>query len=97
MDEAIWTTIQARYHRFPKAMASPVSADEFDRVMAEFGLNIDPDYREFVLRFGGGFVGSEPIYGLRKAALMGNIAGKGTHRKSQGCSETSGGQVPRIG
>ena len=39
---------------------------------------IDADYRQFVLRYGGGIVGATPIYGLRKAEFMGNVGGKNT-------------------
>jgi hypothetical protein len=59
-------------------MASRVDCSEFDSAMGEFRGHFDDDYREFVLRYGGGLVGPLPIYGLRKAPSMGTISGNGT-------------------
>ena len=76
MEKSTWNSIEDRYRRWPQDRASAVEASEFDRAMAGFELNIDPDYRRFVLLYGAGFVGPNPIYGLRKAEFMGTIGGK---------------------
>ena len=78
MEEETWKRICDRFQRWPQDMASPVEASEFDFAMAGFEPNIDPDYRTFVLRYGGGFVGPNPIYGLRRTATMGIIGGTST-------------------
>lgn len=78
MDDKTWKMIKKRFAQRPHVKASRVDEREFDEAMKPFGLNIDPDYRDFVIQFGGGIVGSEPIYGLRKAEWMGTIGGHGT-------------------
>jgi len=78
MDEATWKSIEDRFEQWPKDRASPIEASEFDSAMAAFELNIDPDYRRFVVLFGAGFVGPNPIYGLRTTKWMGAIGGKTT-------------------
>ena len=77
MNATTWARIEADFSRWPKSKASPVDSDEFDEAMQSFGP-IDPDYREFVLRYGGGIVGPNPIYGLPKATFMGTVGGKST-------------------
>jgi hypothetical protein len=77
MDDETWAKLEEGFHRWPESKASPVDSGEFDQAMKAFEP-IDPDYREFVLRYGGGIVGSTPIYGLRIAEFMGTIGGKGT-------------------
>jgi hypothetical protein len=58
-------------------MGAPVDAAEFDRTMQPY-CPIDPDYREFVLRYGGAIVGPNPIYGLCRPEFMGTVGGKAT-------------------
>lgn len=78
MSDETWEIIIDRFTRSPQSRASPVDPGEFDHAMQQYGPGIDKDYREFVLRVGGGLVGSEPIYGLRKAEWMGTVGGHGT-------------------
>jgi hypothetical protein len=78
MDEQVWRMVDERFRRHPKARASAVEASEFDCAIGGAGYHIDPDYKEFVLRYGGGIVGPSPIYGLRKAEFMGTVGGKST-------------------
>ena len=73
MNEDTWQRIDERFRRRPQARASPVDPAEFDGAMQGLAQKLDPDYREFVLRYGGGLVGPNPIYGLRKAEWMGTI------------------------
>ena len=77
MDQTTWVIIDVGFKRWPSSKASPVDPAEFDTAMQPYGP-FDPDYREFVLRYGGGMVGAVPIYGLRKAEFMGTIGGNGT-------------------
>ena len=72
MNSETWSIIDESFARWPESKASGVSADEFERGVAPFGPHLDPDYREFVLRYGGGIVGPNPIDGLRKAEARGN-------------------------
>jgi hypothetical protein len=72
-----WAKIEKGFRRWPKSRASAVDSAEFEQAMQAYGP-VDPDYREFVLRYGGGIVGPNPIYGLRRADWMGTIGGKST-------------------
>jgi hypothetical protein len=78
MNDETWKMIEERFVRWPRSKASAVDAAEFDQTMREFGRAVDPDYREFVLRYGGGLVGPDPIYGLRKPETMGSLGGART-------------------
>jgi hypothetical protein len=78
MDETTWEKIDDRFQRWPQDRATSVDASEFEIAMAEFEPNIDTNYRRFVLLYGGGFVGPNPIYGLRRTATMGAIGGMST-------------------
>lgn len=78
MDNTTWKRISDRFQRWPEDAASPVEASEFASAVKGFEPNIDPDYRQFVLMYGGGFAGPNPIYGLRRTATMGIIGGAST-------------------
>src|SRR5690348_11362384 len=78
MNNATWRMLEEAFNRWPRSRAAPVGAEEFDNAMDGFGIPVDPDYREFVLRYGGGLVGADPIYGLRKAEMMGTVGGNAT-------------------
>jgi hypothetical protein len=78
MKESTWTLIEERFARRPQTKATAVDPAEFDAAIRAFCAGVDDDYRQFVLRYGGGFVGAEPIYGLRKAEFMGTVGGVST-------------------
>jgi hypothetical protein len=61
MNEDTWVRMEEGFNRWPQSKASPVDPAEFDQAMQSFGP-IDPGYREFVLRCGGGVVGPNPVY-----------------------------------
>jgi hypothetical protein len=77
MDHHTWVLLEQGFNRWPESEASPVEPGEFDDVMGPYAP-VEPDYRAFVLRYGGGIVGSSPIYGLRKAGWTGTISGNST-------------------
>ena len=77
MNTTTWTAIEEGFSRWPASKAEAIEAAEFDQAMVSYGT-IDADYREFVLRYGGGILGARPIFGLRKAELMGTIGGNWT-------------------
>ena len=84
MDAGTWHLIEAHYLQYPDSRGRPVAPSEFDRIMKPFGLTFDPDYREFVLRYGAGAVGSSRIYGLRKVENLGNLTDPGLPRRRSG-------------
>lgn len=54
------------FARHPCIWASEgASAQELDRAAQALGVQLPDDYRDFVMRFGGGHAGSLPVAGLR--------------------------------
>jgi hypothetical protein len=78
MSPEIWQAIDAFLFRWPDAKGGPVSGSEFEAKIGSSRPNIDPDYREFVLQFGGAMVGANPIFGLRSAKRMPSVGGCST-------------------
>lgn len=76
MNKETWALIDRQYQRFPSDHANGIEPSEFDASFAKFQTT--SDYRDFVLRYGGGLVGTYPIYGLRLAEDMGMIEKKAT-------------------
>lgn len=76
MNQQTWDQIEAAFDRFPSGRCESISTSEFELAFA--GFELPPDYREFILRYGAGLVGTYPIYGLRLAGAMGTIARKRT-------------------
>lgn len=62
------------FERTPVLRGGDASADEVDAAERSVGVQFDADYRAFVLRYGGAMVGSLPIFGLRRAEVMGDDA-----------------------
>jgi hypothetical protein len=71
-----WSLINQGFQKFRSSWAECIGASEFDEAFV--GFPFTPEYRDFVLRYGGGFVGTYPIYGLRLAESMGMIEQKST-------------------
>jgi cell wall assembly regulator SMI1 len=75
MQKDTWDHIEAhfaRYEELCRAQGPAVSDDEVDAAAAALGVHLPTDYREFLLRAGGGVIGPYDIYGLRPVAAMGN-------------------------
>jgi hypothetical protein len=66
------------FRRFPRSRGGEVAPHEFDTRIAMRGFPVDPDYREFVLLHGGGYIGHLPIFGLRSGSGMPSVAGAST-------------------
>ena len=71
MTAETWNIIESDFNEWPDTRGGEVSAVEFDCAFAFVRSPFDTDYREFVLRHGGGEVGSWRIFGLRLAPSMG--------------------------
>ncbi len=70
MTEETWRRLETFRAGWLESLAGPVPAQEVDAVSSELGLSFPPDYREFLLRYGGGMVGPYPIFGLRISEAM---------------------------
>jgi hypothetical protein len=64
----------ADYTRFRALFAGPgVDIAELDEAAVRLGVPLPADYREFVLRYGGGHAGSLPVAGIRRWKAAGNV------------------------
>src|SRR5579862_4444629 len=76
MKQSTWDLINRKYERFRSYFAR---VTEVSDVNSGFhGFTLSADYHEFVRRYGGGMVGTYPIYGLHLAEAMGTIGHKST-------------------
>jgi hypothetical protein len=55
---------------WPEAVAGPATEEEVRRAEQQVGRPFPPDYREFILRHGGGTIGALSVYGVRPASMM---------------------------
>lgn len=62
--------LAASFEQFPCLVGTPATEDEVLDAERRLGCQFDPDYREFLLRFGGATVGSEHIHGLSPVESM---------------------------
>ena len=58
----------------PRCVAGPAASSDVDAAERRIGMPLHPDFREFVLRYGGALIGSLPVYGVRTAEMMGDPA-----------------------
>jgi hypothetical protein len=72
MTQETWTLLENEFATFPIMKATPVDRQEIEAAAAELGVLFHDDYKEFVVRYGGAMVVPYPIFGLRKAGVMGN-------------------------
>ncbi len=70
MDLSLRQAINSEFDRYPEARGGYVGPDEFDREITDSGFPSDPDYRWFVTKHGGGYIGGIPVFGLRRAPWM---------------------------
>ena len=71
MRQETWQAIDEMFREDPVLCAGEVPYEEIDAAAIQAGFRLDPDYREFVHRYGGAIVGPYPIYGLRRVQVMG--------------------------
>ena len=72
MNTETWAAIDQSlvgFEDIARGSGPPVSDLEIDAVGATLGLEIDPDYREFLKRYGSASVGSYHVLGLRPNVL----------------------------
>jgi SMI1 / KNR4 family (SUKH-1) len=75
MTQDTWQKIDGIFQEHPVLRADEVPYEEIDDAAVQAGFQLDADYREFVHRYGGAIVGPYPVYGLRKAHVMGRKEG----------------------
>ncbi|MDG3006646.1 SMI1/KNR4 family protein [Paludisphaera mucosa] len=64
--------LDAMFAEWPIMRASDAPSEaEITQAERQIGVHFDDDFREFLLRYGGGMVGPYPIFGLRPVEVMG--------------------------
>lgn len=72
MTDDTWENLEGFFAKHPIARAESVSEQEVDLASETVQRQFPPDYREFLLRYGGAAVGSYPILGLRQVEVVGD-------------------------
>ncbi|MEZ6046013.1 MAG: SMI1/KNR4 family protein [Planctomycetaceae bacterium] len=63
-----------QFARWPESRAQETpSVEEIQNAQKTLDCKFHEDYAEFLSRYGGGLVGSLPVYGLRPVEYMGNV------------------------
>jgi hypothetical protein len=73
MSPKILGILEGERQKYP-VMWSPSTptVDEIERAERSMGVHFVDDYRDFLVRFGAGIVGSQTVIGLGRAEAMGN-------------------------
>jgi cell wall assembly regulator SMI1 len=66
-----WNHLDAKFARSPILAAEAATEEEVNAVSTWLGRPLPPDYREFLLRYGGAMAGPYPIFGVRQVEVMG--------------------------
>src|SRR2546426_5591475 len=72
MKDETWRALDETFADTPILRAEGVASDEIAAAELQVGVTLSADYKEFIHRYGGAIVGPYPVFGLRKAAPMGN-------------------------
>jgi hypothetical protein len=72
MSEDTWRALEREFGRFPMLRSDPVTEHEISAVESVLNGRFSPDYREFVMKYGGAIVGAFSIFGLRQPEAMGS-------------------------
>ncbi len=67
-----WSKLDREFTEYPMLWGGASEPEEADEAAAALGVSFHEDYKEFLLRYGGAMVGSNPILGLRQAEVMGD-------------------------
>ncbi len=60
------------FQEHPVTVAGSVPTPEVSALEQQTGFSLSQDYKDFVVRYGGGIVGPYSVYGLRAADAMGD-------------------------
>ena len=71
MRATTWAKLDEEFLDLPMMKAEPASRVEVENAAKRLGCTFDPDYFEFVRRYGGAMVGPAPMLGVRQAEVMG--------------------------
>lgn len=71
MRQETWSALDDLFAEYPFLKAEGVPNKEIVFASQTLGIPFDPDYIEFIHRYGGAIVGPYRVYGLRRAEAMG--------------------------
>jgi hypothetical protein len=67
MRRATWKKIETQFEKYPDMRAYGAPLELIEEAEHVLGCDFDKQYREFLLRYGSGRVGPDPIYGVLPA------------------------------
>ena len=71
----IWDLLDSEFREDPNATGGPVTdEEEISTAERTLGVRFCEQYRKFLTRYGGAYVGAYPVYGLRKEYYMSDFA-----------------------
>lgn len=72
MNNIFKTKLDIHMNEMEELYGGPCNLDEIKMAEKILNTRFNPDYKEFLCKYGGGIVGSHYIYGLKKISLMGD-------------------------
>ena len=72
-------------------LGGPGAVEDIERTEATVGMSFDATYREFLEHYGGGIIGSLPVYGVTRSEAMGTddfVASVTAHYRNDGWPHT---------
>lgn len=72
MKKSTWRSLETFFSTRPIMIAGPASLDVIAEASQAVGMAFDPDYAEFIARYGGAMLRADPIFGVRAAEVMGD-------------------------
>jgi hypothetical protein len=73
MGEYTFQRLEELFDESPVMRATEASASEIENAARSLNCSFHEDYAEFLRHYGGGMVGSYPIFGIHKAHVMGDF------------------------
>ena len=70
MREDTWSRLNTHFREFPVMQAESVTEDAVSDAARVLGLTFEPDYAEFIHRYGAAIVGPNSIIGLGRSEAM---------------------------
>ena len=72
MDAKILQRLNDLFAEYPMMSGQRVSKLEVETAERRLGRSFDPDYKEFLLRYGAAMIGAQPVLGLSRVEVLGD-------------------------
>lgn len=71
MNVSTWNRLAEYFRKSPGDAAPPGTEDEVNALAARLGSPMPDQYRDFLLRYGGAYIGQYPVYGVHRSKATG--------------------------